>query len=68
MSFSMPVYHHPDFTCPELTAAPSVRTAKVIQDGVAPEGYHSTSMVPEYFKIQGRWILTVSWTSLKTAI
>ena len=26
-------------------------------DGVAPEGYHSTSMFPEYFKIDGKWTL-----------
>lgn len=57
MPFSMPVYHHPDFMLPALTAAPDVTTAKVIKDGVAPEGYHSTSMYPEYFKIQGRWTL-----------
>lgn len=26
-------------------------------DGVAPDHYHSTSMYPEYFKINGKWIL-----------
>ena len=26
-------------------------------DGVAPDMYHSTSMFPEYFKINGRWVL-----------
>ena len=26
-------------------------------DGVAPENYHSTSMYPEYFKINGKWML-----------
>ena len=25
--------------------------------GVAPENYHSTSMYPEYFKINGKWTL-----------
>ena len=25
--------------------------------GVAPENYHSTSMYPEYFKIDGKWLL-----------
>lgn len=57
MGFTIPKYHHPDFTLPEFTNAPDVRYAIADMDGVAPEGYHSTSMYPEYFKIQGEWIL-----------
>ncbi len=57
MSFQMPEYHHPDFTKPQYSQAPDVKWEVVEQDGVAPEYFHSTSMFPEYFKINGTWIL-----------
>ena len=57
MAFILPEYRHPDFSRPELRSAPDARTAEVTLDGVAPEGYHSTSMYPEYFKINGQWHL-----------
>lgn len=57
MSFEMPVYRHPDFSHPMFLNAPDARYARAEKDGVAPEGYHSTSMYPEYFKIGGKWIL-----------
>lgn len=57
MSFMLPEYHAPDFARPELAGAPDVRTAVAEADGVAPEGYHSTSMFPEYYKIGGQWRL-----------
>ena len=57
MAFSLPVYHEPDFSDPRLTAAPDVRWEAAPADGVAPEYYHSTSMYPEYFKIDGKWTL-----------
>lgn len=57
MSFEMPKYHHPDFTRPEFVNAPDVRFEAAEKDGVAPEYYHSTSMYPEYFKINGAWVL-----------
>ena len=57
MSFKLPEYHKPDFDVPELKNAPDVKTAVAEMDGVAPEYFHSTSMFPEYFKINGEWIL-----------
>ena len=57
MSFVMPKYHHPDFTQERFAAAPDAKCAAVEKDGVAPDGYHSTSMYPEYCKINGKWIL-----------
>ncbi|MBR3003451.1 MAG: hypothetical protein IKH67_00095 [Lachnospiraceae bacterium] len=57
MDFKLPKYYHPDFTLPEFTGAPDVRIEAAPLDGVAPEGYHSTSMYPEYFKINGKWTL-----------
>ena len=57
MSFKIPEYHHPDFTKPEFVNAPDVKYEAVEIDGVAPEYFHSTSMYPEYFKIDGKWVL-----------
>ena len=56
MSFRLPEYHHPDFTLLQFTNAPDVKWEEVEKDGVAPEYFHSTSMFPEYFKIDGKWV------------
>lgn len=57
MSFSIPVYREPDFSDAALSDAPDVRWEAAPADGVAPEGFHSTSMYPEYFKLGGVWTL-----------
>ena len=57
MSFEMPKYIHPDFTDVRFVNAPDVQIECAETDGVAPKNYHSTSMYPEYFKINGQWIL-----------
>ena len=57
MEFVLPAYHAPDFTQPALAKAPDAKVEQAQMDGVAPEGYHSTSMYPEYFKLDGRWRL-----------
>lgn len=57
MSFSMPVYTPPDFTDELLAAAPDAACRICEQDGVLPDYYHSTSMFPEYVKLNGRWQL-----------
>ena len=57
MGFQMPAYHHPDFSHPQLVSAPDAKWEIVEQDGVAPEYFHSTSMYPEYFKLDGQWCL-----------
>ena len=57
MTFQMPKYHHPDFTAPLFQNAPDARFEPAPADGVAPEGFHSTSMYPEYFKVSGSWQL-----------
>ena len=63
MSFTLPEYHHPDFTRPEFESAPDAAWAAVEADGVAPEYFHSTSMYPEYFKIEenGFWPRKAAW-------
>lgn len=55
--FHLPEYREPDFTKERFVNAPDAKWEKVTVKGVAPENYHSTSMYPEYFKIDGKWIL-----------
>lgn len=55
--FEIPKYTPPDFSGDFFRDAPDVTTADVERDGVAPEGYHATSMYPEYYKIGGEWTL-----------
>ena len=57
MSFKLPEYNSPNFDDKHFTSAPNVVTKKVAQDGIAPDNYHATSIYPEYFKINGEWIL-----------
>ena len=55
--FDLPKYREPDFTEERFAKAPDVKWEAVTIKGVAPENYHSTSMYPEYFKIDGEWRL-----------
>ena len=57
MHFQMPQYTHPDFAGLGLANAPDAKWEAVTQAGVAPENFHSTSMYPEYFKLDGQWRL-----------
>ena len=57
MAFQFPVYHAPDFTEERFRQSPDAAWALCERDGVAPEGYHSTSMYPEYYKLNGQWTL-----------
>ena len=57
MEFTIPEYKAPDFTSPKLANAPDCRFEAADRDGVAPEYFHSTSMFPEYFKVNGEWKL-----------
>jgi hypothetical protein len=51
MAFVLPEYHPPDFSLPQFTKAPIVAFEKVTQKGVAPEGFHTTSIFPEYLHL-----------------
>jgi hypothetical protein len=58
MAFTLPPYHPPHFAEPPLKDAPLVSFAPVVQAGVAPAGYHATSIFPEYYHFgQERWVL-----------
>ena len=52
MSFTLPAYRAPDFTALGLEDAPEVQLVPVERDGVAPAGYHATTMFPEYFRLK----------------
>jgi lysine-ketoglutarate reductase/saccharopine dehydrogenase-like protein (TIGR00300 family) len=53
----MDVYRAPDFSRPELVAAPDARFALAPADGVLPEGFFSTTNLPTYVKHGGAWTL-----------
>lgn len=57
MKFEMPKYHHPDFEKDFLKNAPNVTLEEVKKDGLSPRNYHALSVYPEYFKINGKWVL-----------
>ena len=59
MKFEMPKYHHPDFGKDIFKNAPNVTTKEVEVDGISPRHYHALSVYPEYFKINGKWVLAV---------
>jgi lysine-ketoglutarate reductase/saccharopine dehydrogenase-like protein (TIGR00300 family) len=50
-------YRAPDFNLPLFQSAPDAACAVAQQDGIAPAGYHATSIFPEYFRIGGQWRL-----------
>lgn len=58
MAFQLPEYMAPDFSAAPFVDAPVVRFEAVEKDGVAPEGYHGTSVFPEYLQVEkGDWRL-----------
>lgn len=57
MSFSLPQYYAPDFNALGLADAADVTLVMAQRDGVVPENYHATTMFPEYFRLDGKWVL-----------
>jgi lysine-ketoglutarate reductase/saccharopine dehydrogenase-like protein (TIGR00300 family) len=57
MSFELPQYIKPDFSKEMFIKAADIKTATVEKKGVAPQNYHATTIFPEYYKIEGKWIL-----------
>ena len=57
MTFQLGQYIEPDFTQEMFTKAPEAKLAPAPRDMSAPENFHATSIFPEYFKVQERWIL-----------
>lgn len=57
LSFQLPHYQMPDFEQEFLKKAPNCRLMPVQQDGLSPFDYHALSVFPEYFKVNGKWLL-----------
>lgn len=57
MKFELKKYTAPDFNSDELRNAPDALFLPAQSDFVAPEGYHATTIFPEYFKRNGEWRL-----------
>lgn len=57
MSFKLPKYIHPDFNKEPFSYSPDAKIVAVEMDGVAPDNFHALSIYPEYFKINGEWVL-----------
>lgn len=57
MHFSLRPYVAPDFETDFFKNAPDAVLLPAPEDMVAPEQYHAMSIFPEYFKINGTWLL-----------
>ena len=57
MHFRLKEYNPPYFDALVFVNAPNAALAPAPLDGVAPAEYHSTSIFPEYFKVEGQWLL-----------
>ena len=55
--FALRRYTAPDFTQEMYVSAPDAVFVRVEKDGVAPENFHAMSIYPEYFKVNGQWLL-----------
>ena len=52
-------YAAPDFSAPPFAGAPEARFVPAPADGVMPEGFFSTSNLPTYVHLDGRWTMPV---------
>jgi lysine-ketoglutarate reductase/saccharopine dehydrogenase-like protein (TIGR00300 family) len=50
-------FSHPDFDAPRFAGAPDARFVPAPADGVLPEGFFSTTNLPTYVRVDGRWRL-----------
>ena len=57
MPFELEKYAAPDFSGEMFVNAPDAAMAPAPRDRVAPGNYHATTIFPEYFKVDGRWLL-----------
>ena len=55
--FKLKEYYAQDFSKEEFVNAPNAVLKEVEKDTVAPDDYHALSIFPEYFKIDGTWLL-----------
>ncbi|MGQ0642359.1 MAG: ornithine cyclodeaminase family domain [Gemmatimonadaceae bacterium] len=53
----MPKFSHPDFTAARFAKAQDARFEPAPADGVLPDGFFSTTNLPTYVRVNGRWIM-----------
>lgn len=59
--FELPSYRPPDFSAGRFSDCPIARTVPSEADGTVPDGYHATSIYPEYIQTEkGVWKLIAS--------
>jgi lysine-ketoglutarate reductase/saccharopine dehydrogenase-like protein (TIGR00300 family) len=52
-----PAYKYPDFSGAPFAGAPEARFEPLPADGVLPEGFFSTSNLPTYIRVDGKWVM-----------
>jgi lysine-ketoglutarate reductase/saccharopine dehydrogenase-like protein (TIGR00300 family) len=52
----MPTFRSPDFTQPAFAAFPDAKFTAAPADGVLPDGFFSTTNLPTFVRVKGRWI------------
>lgn len=57
MTFKLGQYIKPDFNESKFVNAPNAIMAPAPKDKAAPENFHAMSIFPEYFKVNGKWVL-----------
>lgn len=57
MSFKLRKYIEPDFELEKFKNAPDATIVRTTRDRAAPDNFHATSIFPEYFKVNGEWLL-----------
>ena len=57
MAFELRKYQYPDFTEERFQKSPDCRMEAASADGIAPFDFHAMSIFPEYFKVNGEWLL-----------
>ena len=57
MAWSLRTYTAPDFSQEKFLTAPDAALREAPADRVAPQDFHAMSIFPEYFRINGEWLL-----------
>ena len=53
----MTTFPPPDFSQPKFAGVPDARFVPAPADGVLPEGFFSTTNLPTFVRVQGRWVV-----------
>ncbi|MBO4807551.1 MAG: hypothetical protein J5537_00810 [Lachnospiraceae bacterium] len=57
MSLELRKYYPPNFDDEMFASSKDAKLKPAPKDGVAPENYHALSIFPEYFRVEGKWLL-----------